>query len=177
MLVWWVTFFIVHSVVFGKLWVYKLLLLALNPLWVLAFSVILFRSILSLHNFLHPIIPTLCISSSASSIHLFLGLPLILLPVGFHSNTHFGVFFFHPSTSLYLAKHSSAFYKSHYAFSVSSFSSWFILILQDPSSFCTGPKIFLNILRSNILRYCSSRFVNVQASHPYVTTGLIKVSV
>jgi len=36
-------------------------------------------------------------------------------------------------------------------------------MFQDPSSFCTGPKIFLNIIRSNILRYCSSRFVNVQA--------------
>jgi hypothetical protein len=52
------------------------------------------------------------------------------------------------------------------AFSISSFSWRFILILQDPSSFCTGPKIFLNILRSNIPRHCSSQFVNVQASHP-----------
>jgi hypothetical protein len=34
-----------------------------NPLWVLAFSVILFHSVLSLHNFLHPIIPILCISA------------------------------------------------------------------------------------------------------------------
>ena len=39
----------------------------------------------------------------------------------------------------------------------------------------TGPKIFLNILRSNILRCCSSLVVNVQASHPYVTTDLIKL--
>jgi predicted protein tyrosine phosphatase len=34
-----------------------------NPLWVLAFSVILFHSVLSLHNFLHPLIPILCISA------------------------------------------------------------------------------------------------------------------
>jgi hypothetical protein len=54
------------------------------------------------------------------------------------------------------------------------FSSQFVLILQDPSSFCTGPKIFLNIQRSNILRCCSSRVVNVQSSQPKVTTGLIK---
>jgi hypothetical protein len=52
------------------------------------------------------------------------------------------------------------------AFSISSFSSCFILILHDPSSFCTGSKIFLNILRSYILRYRSSRVVNVQASYP-----------
>jgi len=31
------------------------------------------------------------------------------------------------------------------AFPMSSFNSWFILILQDPSLSCTGPKIFLNI--------------------------------
>jgi hypothetical protein len=64
-----------------------------NPLWVLAFSVILFHSSLSLHSFLHPLIPVICISSSITSIHLFLGLPLILLPIGFHSNIHLGVLF------------------------------------------------------------------------------------
>ena len=64
-----------------------------NPLWVLAFSVILFHSVLCLLNFLHPLIPIDWISSSVSSIHLFLGLPLILLPVGFHSNTLLGILF------------------------------------------------------------------------------------
>jgi len=34
------------------------------------------------------------------------------------------------------------------AFSISSFSSWFILILQDPSSFCTGPKISAGRIKS-----------------------------
>ena len=70
-----------------------ILLLLYNPLWVLAFSVILFPSVLSLHNFPHPFIPILCISSSTSSIHLFLDLPLILLPIGFHCNTLLGVLF------------------------------------------------------------------------------------
>jgi hypothetical protein len=62
---------------------------------------------------------------------------------------------------------------------MSSLSSWFILILQDPSLSCTGPKIFLNILRSNILRFCSSRFLNVQASRPdsfyYLTSNSSKI--
>ena len=58
-----------------------LLLLTFNPLWLLAFSVIFFHSALSLHNFLRPLIPIICISSSMSSIHLFLGLPLFLLPL------------------------------------------------------------------------------------------------
>src|SRR5215510_12999336 len=59
-----------------------------NPLWVLVFSVILLHSVLSLLSFLHPLI-----SSPISSIHLFVGLPLILLPVGFHSNTLLGILF------------------------------------------------------------------------------------
>src|SRR5215510_6503210 len=62
-----------------------------NPLWVLAFSVILFHYVLSLLNFLQPLIPIDWISSSISSTHLFLGLPLILLPVGFHSTTLLGI--------------------------------------------------------------------------------------
>ena len=57
-----------------------------NPLWVLAFSAIFFHSALSLLSFLHPLIPIVWISSSTSSTHLYLGLPLILLPNGFHSN-------------------------------------------------------------------------------------------
>jgi len=60
------------------------------------------------------------------------------------------------------------------ALPMSSFSSWFFLILQIPFSSCTGPEIFLSIFRSNI-RNCSFRFANVQDSHPYVTAGLIKV--
>jgi hypothetical protein len=45
----------------------------------------------SLLNFLHPLIAIDWISSSISSVYHFLGLPLILLPVGFHSNTLLGI--------------------------------------------------------------------------------------
>ena len=62
-----------------------------NPLWVLAFSAIFFHSVLSLLSFLHPLIAIVWISSSTSSVHLFLGLPLILLPNGFHSNILLGI--------------------------------------------------------------------------------------
>jgi hypothetical protein len=62
-----------------------------NTMWVLALSVIVFHSSLSLHCFLHRLIPIICISSSMSTIHLFLGLPLILVPTGFYSNTLLGV--------------------------------------------------------------------------------------
>ena len=138
-----------------------------NALWVLAFSVILFHSALSLHCFLHPFIPIICIPSSISAIHLFLGLPLILAPIGFHSKISLGVLL----SSIHITWPSQAILLLFInltisEFSIDSFSSWFILILQDQSSFYTGPKIFLNILRSNILSCCSSRLVNVQASLP-----------
>ena len=42
-----------------------------NPLWVLAFSVIFFHSVLSLLSFLQPLIPIAWKSSSTSSIHIF----------------------------------------------------------------------------------------------------------
>jgi len=57
-----------------------------NPLWFLAFSVIFFHSALSSHCFLHRLTLIICKSSSMPAIHLFLGLPLILVPIGFHCN-------------------------------------------------------------------------------------------
>jgi len=127
-----------------------------NPLWVLAFSVIFFHSILSLLSFLHPLIPIAWKSSSTSSIHLFLGLPLILLPVGFHSNILLGIL---PSSIritcptqiiLLLLMHLTM-----SALLISSSSSWFLLLLQVPFSSFIGPHIFLKIFRSNILNCCS----------------------
>jgi len=119
-----------------------------NPLWVLAFSVILLHSVLSLLSFLHPLIPNAWMSFSVSSTHLFLGLPLILLPFGFHSNTLLGILF----SSIHITCPNQAILLlfmnlTMYAFPMSPFNSWFILILQDPSLSCTGPKIFINILR------------------------------
>ena len=121
-----------------------------NPLCVLSFSVILHRSVLSLLSFLHPLIPNSWMSSSIFSTHLFLGLPLILLPVGFYSNTLSGIIFSSirntcPNQAILLLFLNL----TMSAFPMNLFNSWFILILQNPSLSCTGPKIFLNILRSN----------------------------
>ena len=55
------------------------------PLWV-AFTVILFHSPLSLRCFLHHFIPIICMASSISMISFFLGVPLNLLTIGFHSH-------------------------------------------------------------------------------------------
>ena len=97
-----------------------------NPLWVLTFSAIFFHSVLSLLSFLHPLIPNVWISSSTSSIHLFLGLPLILLPIGFHSNILLGILppsirITCPSQAILLLFISLTIS----AFPMSSFSSWY----------------------------------------------------
>ena len=147
-----------------------------NLLQVLAFSAIFFHSVLSLLSFLRPLIPIVWISSSTSSIHLYLGLPLILLPISFHSNTLLGIL--PPSIRITCPSQATLLHFINLtmsSFPMSSFSSWFFLILQIPFSSCTGPYIFLNIFRSNILNCCSFRLVHVQVSHPYVTTGLIKI--
>ena len=117
-----------------------------NTLWVLAFSVIFYHSVLSLLSFLRPLIHIVWMSSSTSSIHLFLGLPPILLPIGFHSNILLSILppsirFTCPSQAILLHFINL----TMFAFPMSSFSSWFFLILQIPFSSCTGPKIFLNI--------------------------------
>ena len=107
-----------------------------NPLWVLAFSAIFFHSVLSLLNFLHPLIPIVRMSSSSSSIHLFLGLPLILLPIGFHSYILLG--FLPPSICLTFPSQAILLLFINLtmsAFPMSSFSSWLFLILQIPFSF------------------------------------------
>ena len=53
-------------------------------------------------------------------------------------------------------------------------SSRFVLLSHYPFSYL-GPYIRLNIFLSKIRRPCSSFFVNVHASAPYDTTGLISV--
>jgi hypothetical protein len=123
-----------------------------NPLWVLAVSVILFHSVLSLHNYLHSLIPILCISSSKSSIQLFFGLPLILLPIGFQSNTHLG-FSFHPSTSRDLAKPFFCYTSTHLAVQIMQTTiqpSSFHPVFHMPSSMCSEvPTLILAV--SNFL--------------------------
>jgi hypothetical protein len=48
--------------------------------------VIFFHSALSSHCFLHRLTPIICKSSSTPAILLFRGLPLVLMPTGFHCN-------------------------------------------------------------------------------------------
>ena len=115
-----------------------------NPLWVFAFSVIFFHSVLSLLSLLHPLIPIVWMSSSTSSIHLFLGLPLILLPIVFHSTILLGILI--PSIRVTCPSQAILLLFMNLTtstFPMSSFSSWFFLILQNPFSSYTGPKFSL----------------------------------
>jgi len=57
---------------------------------------------------------------------------------------------------------------------LNSSSSRFILLFHSPFSYL-GPYILLNIFLSKISRACSSFFLVVHVSAPYVTTGLISV--
>ena len=137
-------------------------MLALQP--TMGFSP--FCDFLPFHPFLtqilHPLIPIIWISSSASSIHLFLGLSLILLHIGFHSNILLGILplsirILCPSPAILLLYINL----TMFVFPMSSFSSWFFLILQIPFSYCTGPKIFLNIFRSNFPMYIVVYYLSV----------------
>ena len=65
------------------------------------------------------------------------------------------------------------FYLFYYIFSLLSSSSYqFVLLFHSPSSYL-GPYILLNIFLSKISTACSSFFVIVHISAPYVTTSLI----
>ena len=120
---------------------------------------IFFHSVLSLLSFLHPLIPIVWISSSTSSIHLFLGLPLILLPIGYHSNILLGVL----PPSIRITSPSQAILLlfinlTMSALPMNSFSSLFFLILQIPFSSCTGlTKISFLVIHSvtHIWSQCS----------------------
>ena len=57
-----------------------------------------------------------------------------------------------------------------------SFSSSLCNLLQSPvTSSLLGPNILLNTMLSNTLSFLSSRNVNDQVSHPYKTTGKIRI--
>ena len=116
-------------------------------------------------------------SSSTSSIHLFLGLPLILLPIGFHSSILLGILI--PSIASYvlarlffcflwilLCLHFLWVRSVHGSFSFSRIH--FHLVLGQRFSLVFSAQIFLVFVHIEAQ-------AQAQASHPYLTAGLIKV--
>jgi len=146
-----------------------------SPLWALACRKMSFHFFLFATNFLHLLTPSTWRSLSTSSFHLFLGLPLLLVPYSSWWRSFWASY--PPSFSLGdLTSLSFAFLSILLYFLLCSclLSSRFVRLFHFPFSYL-GPYILLNIFLSKISRACSSFFVNDHASAPYDTTGLISV--
>ena len=146
-----------------------------SPLWALACRKMSFHFFLSATNSLHLLTPSTWRSLSTSSLHLFLGLPFFSsLPI-----LELKIFLGILSSSILSRWLNQLILCPFIHFTIFSpllisSSSRFVRLFHSPLSYL-GPYIFLNIFLSKISRACSSFFVNVHASAPYDTTGLICV--
>ena len=105
----------------------------------------------------------------------FLGLPLLLVPSSFWVKIFLGIL----SSSILSRWPNQLILCPFIHFTifsplVISSSSRSVRLFHSPLSYL-GPYILLNIFLSKIIIACSSFFVNVHASAPYNTTGLISV--
>jgi len=134
-----------------------------------------FRFFLSATISLHLLTPSTWRSLSTSSFHLFLGLPLLLVPYSSWVKIFFGIL----SSSILFRWPNQLILCPFIHFTISSpllisSSSRFVRLFHSPFSYL-GPYILQNIFLSKISTACSSFFVTVQASAPHDTTGLISV--
>jgi len=146
-------------------------------LWALACQTIPLHFSLSITNYLHLLTSSTWRSLSTSSLHPFLGLPLHLVP----SSSWVKIFLGSLSSSILSRWPSQLILCPFIHFTIfypllNSSSSRFVLLFHFPSSYL-GPYILLNIFLSKISRDCSSFFVIIHVSAPYVTIGLISVLV
>jgi len=144
-------------------------------LWALACRTIPLQLSLSITNSLHLLTSNTWRSLPTSSLHLFLGLPLRLVPSSSWVKIFLGIL----STSILSRWPSQLILCPFIHFAIfshlfNSSSSRFVLISHSPSSYL-GPYILLNIFLSKISKACSSFFVIVHVSVPYVTAGLFSV--
>ena len=143
-----------------------------SPLWALACRTIPLHFSLSITNSLHHLTPSTWRSLS-TSLHPFLGLPLRLAPSSSWVKILLGIL----SSSILSSCPSQLILCPFIHFTIffpllNSSSSRFVLRFHSPSSYL-GPYILLNIFLSKISGACSSFFVIVHVSAPYVTTGLM----
>ena len=130
---------------------------------------------LSATNSFYLLTPSTWRSLSTSSFHLFLGLPLLLAP----SNSWVKIFLGILSSSILTRWPNQLILCPFIHFTIFSpllisYSCRFVQLFHFPLSYL-APYILLNIFLSKISRACSSFFVNVHASAPHDTTGLISV--
>ena len=146
-----------------------------SPLLALACRTMSFHFFLSATNSLHLLTPNTWRSLSTSSFHLSLGLPLLLVPYSSWVKIFLGIL----SCSILSRWPNQLILCPFIHFTIFSpflisSSSRFVRLFNSPFSYL-GPYNLLNIFLSKIRTACSSLFVNVYASAPYVTTGLISV--
>ena len=126
-------------------------------------------------NSLHLLTPITWRSLSTSSFHLFLALPLLLVPSSSWVKIFLGIL----SSSILSRWPNQLILCPFIHFTIFSPllispSSRFVPLFHSPFS-DLGPYILLNIFLSNIIRAAASFFVNVHASAPHDNTGLISV--
>jgi len=146
-----------------------------SPLWALACRIMSFHFFTSTTNSLHLLTPSTWRSLSTSSFHLFLVLPILLVPSSSWVKIFLGVL----SSSILSRWPNQLILCPFIHFIIFSpllisSSSRFVRFFHSPFS-CLGPYILLNIFLSKISR-ASSFFVNAHASAPYDITGRISVS-
>ena len=134
-----------------------------------------FHFFLSATNSLHLLTPSTRRSLSTSSFHLFQGLLLLLVPSSSWVKIFLGIL----SSSIPFRWPNQLILCPFIHFTIFSLllissSSRFVRFFHSPFSYL-GPYILLNIFLLKISRTCSSFIVNVHASVPYNTTGLISV--
>ena len=146
-----------------------------SPLWALACRTMSFHFVLSTTNSLHLLTPSTLRSLSTSPFHLFLCLPLLLVP-----SSSWAKIFLNILSSCILSRWLNQLILCPFIhFTIFpplliSSSSRFVRLFHYPFSYL-GPYILLNIFLSKISRACSSFFVNVHSSALYDTNGLISV--
>ena len=148
---------------------------SIGLLWVLDYRTISFHFFLSVTNFLHLFTPSTWRPLSTSSFYPFLGLPLCLVPSISWVKIFLSILS-SPILSRWPNQLTLCPFIHFIIFSplfISS-SSRLVLLFHSPFSYL-GPYILLNIFLLKISRACCSFLVNVHASTPYNTTGLISV--
>ena len=134
-----------------------------------------FHFFLSATNSLHLLTPSTWRSLSTSSFHLFLCLPLLLVLSSSSVKIYFGILFSAiPSRWPNQLIHCPFIHFTILSSLFVSSSSRYVRLFHSPFSYL-GSYILLNIFISKISTACSSFFVNVHASVPYDTNGLISV--
>jgi len=125
-----------------------------SPLWALACRTIPLHFSLSIPNSLHLLTPSTWRFLYTSSLHLFLGLPLRLVPSSSWVKIFLGIL----SSSILSRWPSQLILCPFIRFTIfssllNSSSSRFVLLFHSPSSYL-GPYILLNIFLSKISRAC-----------------------